>query len=43
MSSRLDEDSDDDVPVKPIIAGKGKRRAGKKGVDLGDWANIGCR
>ncbi|KAL2067561.1 hypothetical protein VTL71DRAFT_1986 [Oculimacula yallundae] len=41
--SMLDEASDDDNAVKPTISGQGKKRAGKKGVNLGDWENIGCR
>lgn len=43
MFSMLDEESEDDVPVKQTISGKGKQRAGKKGVDVREWENLGCR
>ncbi|PVH73769.1 hypothetical protein DL98DRAFT_519722 [Cadophora sp. DSE1049] len=36
-------ESDDEAPVKPRNSGNGKKRTGRKGVDLGDWNNIGCR
>ncbi|KAH7383485.1 hypothetical protein BKA64DRAFT_646673 [Cadophora sp. MPI-SDFR-AT-0126] len=38
-------DSDDETPVKSqqMSSRNGKKRTGRKGVDLGDWNNIGCR
>jgi len=35
-------ESDDGFPLKPTESVNGKKR-GRKGVDLGDWNNIGCR
>ncbi|KAK0103143.1 hypothetical protein ONS95_014943 [Cadophora gregata] len=36
-------ESEDGAPVKQMNAGIGKRRNGRKGVEMGAWNNIGCR